>query len=253
LEVNRILDSCRDRDCFEDARVYLTDFGNDLLERTTNVRVTSACVAWTSIHLDAVKFNRGFYDVNIRFYIKLCFEACVGSGRSQAFDGVAVLEKKAVLFGGESNVKLFKSVPGADDFCAEPVLTDCVKNSPVAVVEVLDPVVLNTRILEEPAPAVCCCCAGDIPEKVAARLAGPLSEREGCGRYLAVSLGLFSVVRLIRPGQYLVQAAEYCVPDKECVTRDDDSPCDLFRSMAFPVAEFCTSTFPLPDHPRCGC
>ena len=38
IEANRILDSCRDRDCFEDVKVLLTDFGNDLLEHTTNVR-----------------------------------------------------------------------------------------------------------------------------------------------------------------------------------------------------------------------
>ena len=38
IETNRILDSCRDRDCFENVRVYLTDIGNDIIERTGNVR-----------------------------------------------------------------------------------------------------------------------------------------------------------------------------------------------------------------------
>ena len=38
IETNRILDSCRDRDCFEDVKVLLTDFGYDILERTTNIR-----------------------------------------------------------------------------------------------------------------------------------------------------------------------------------------------------------------------
>ena len=37
IETNRILDSCRDRDCFEDVKVLLTDFGNDIIERTTNI------------------------------------------------------------------------------------------------------------------------------------------------------------------------------------------------------------------------
>ena len=34
IETNRVLDSCRDRDCYENVRVYLSDFGNEILERT---------------------------------------------------------------------------------------------------------------------------------------------------------------------------------------------------------------------------
>ena len=59
IEVNKILDSCRDKDCFEDVKVLLTDFGNDILEHTTNIRAKSACISWTYIGLDPVKFNRG--------------------------------------------------------------------------------------------------------------------------------------------------------------------------------------------------
>ena len=36
IETNRILDSCRDRDCFEDVKVILTDFGSEIIEHTTN-------------------------------------------------------------------------------------------------------------------------------------------------------------------------------------------------------------------------
>lgn len=61
---------------------------------------------------------------------------------------------------------------------------------------------------------------------------------EGCNR-LYVSIGMFSVIRLERPAQYLVSAAEYSVPDKECApATNEDDPCSLFRTMAFPVNEF---------------
>ena len=53
-----------------------------------------------------------------------------------------------------------------------------------------------------------------------------------------VSLGFFSVVRIERPAQYLINALEYSVPDKECTVAEEDDPCRLFRSMAFPVNEF---------------
>lgn len=137
IETNRILDSCRDRDCYENVRVFLTDFGNEILERTGNIRVKRATICWTSIHIDPVQFNRGFYSVNIRFYVKLDFEACIGGGRSQEFDGVAVLEKQVILYGSESNVNVFKSNPDASDFCADPGPCGQSRNVPIAVVDVI--------------------------------------------------------------------------------------------------------------------
>lgn len=257
IETNRVLDSCRDRDCFENVRVFLTDFGNEILERTSNIRVKRACIQWTSIHIDPVQFNRGFYSVSIRFYVKLDFEACVGGGRSQDFDGVAVLEKKVILYGSESNVNIFKSNPDCSDYCAEPTPSGHCRNVPIAVVEVVDPIVLGTCVAEE-SNCCCCCCCCDVPEHVCSGMSGSLSEGHG-GRYLTVSLGIFSVVRIVRPAQYLVQATEYCVPDKECVTPSNDDPCCMFKNMAFPVAEFCPPGIPHlrsgdgNDKGHCGC
>ena len=93
IETNRILDSCRDRDCYENTKVFVTDFGKEIIEHTTAIRVKKAYIKHTNISLDPVQFNRGFYAVNIRFFVKLKFEACVGNGRSQDFDGIAVLDR----------------------------------------------------------------------------------------------------------------------------------------------------------------
>lgn len=135
IETNRILDSCRDRDCFEDVKVLLTDFGNDILEHTTNIRAKNACIGGTYIGIEPVKFNRGFYAVTIRFYVKITFEACLCGGRSQEFEGVAVLEKKVVLYGSESNVSVFKSTADTSDYCAIPEPCCAGKNVPQAIVE----------------------------------------------------------------------------------------------------------------------
>ncbi|MBQ3127189.1 MAG: hypothetical protein IJC15_08985 [Clostridia bacterium] len=255
IETNRILDSCRDRDCYEQVRVKLTDFGRDVLDRSSNIRVKDACITWTHISFDPVQFNRGFYQIVIRFYVKLVFEACVGTGRAQEFEGIAVVEKKVVLWGSESNVSIFKS--GSDnDFCAPPELCCPTRNVPQAVVEVVDPIVLNTKIVEDGRCVCHCCCACEIPDCVQARFGGAIVDDNDGDKYLVVSLGFFSVVRLVRPGQYLVQASEYCVPDKECVSAEEDDPCSLFRSMAFPTAEFCPPSFSPSVHPgdhKCGC
>ena len=57
-----------------------------------------------------------------------------------------------------------------------------------------------------------------------------------------VSLGLFSIVKLMRDVQLLIPAYDFCVPDKECVFAEDDDPCAAFRRMAFPVDQFCPSS-----------
>ena len=136
IEANRILDSCRDRDCYEDVKVILTDFGNEIIQRTTSVRAKDACIAWTNIIIEPVRFNRGFYSVTIRFYIKMTFEACVGPGRSQEFCGIAVVEKKVILYGGESNVSIFRS-SACDNFCGVPEVCCGTKNVPEAVVDAI--------------------------------------------------------------------------------------------------------------------
>lgn len=255
IEANRILDSCRDRDCFEDVKVLLTDLGNDIIEHTTNVRARSACITQTYIGIDPVRFNRGFYAITVKFYIRITFEACLCGGRSQEFEGIAVLEKKVILYGGESNVSIFKSNPDANDYCTIPEPCCAAKSLPLAIVEAVDPIILNAKVRERSEPCCCpCCCCDDIPEAVALNVGGRLSDNEG--RYLTVSLGIFSVVRIVRPAQYLVNAAEYCVPDKECVSPEDDDPCALFRSMAFPTAEFCPPEYIPPKSDlggKCNC
>ena len=239
IESGRILDACRDRDCFEDVRVYLTAHGEDLISRTGNVRVKKACISGANIVTDAIQFNCGFYAVDVKFYVTCTFEVCVPLGVAQEFQGVAVVQKRVVLYGGESNVNVFRSVEGGS-YCALPELVCCAKKSPEAVVEVLDPIVLGAKILESSSECHCCCCCSDIPAPIGDQVNGPLVEESEDGRYLAVSLGFFSVIRLVRQSQLLVQAAEYALPEKECVSPSEDNPCCTFRNIPFPAAEFCT-------------
>ncbi len=270
IETNRILDSCRDRDCFENVRVYLSDFGNDILDRTGAIRAKCAEIMWANINIDPIQFNRGFYAVTIRFYVKLLFEACIGGGRSQEIEGIAVIEKRVILFGGESGVNTFRSSVHST-FCSCPEPTHGCRNSPTAVVETVDPVILGTKILESVSECNCCCCCHEheLPEEVMTSFDSPLcfDDRHDGHRFLTVSIGIFSVVRIVRPAQYLIQATEYAIPEKECVAVEEDDPCRVFRTMPFPVGEFSSQGMPQSscgsvnheraDHSdrscRCGC
>ncbi len=262
IETNRILDSCRDRDCFENVKVLLTDIGNEIVERTNSVRVKNSEICSAYIGITPVRFNCGFYSVNIKFYLKLTFEACLG-GCSREFDGVAVIEKTVVLFGGENNVSTFKSTDNTGGYCAMPEPCSCTKNTPTAVVDVVEPIVLGVKVMEPHTDCccTCCCCACDLPDTVTHGLNGILNDSNEDGKYLVVSIGLFSVVRIVRPGQYLLNATEYSVPEKECVSPEMDDPCGVFNAMPFPVSEFTTQGHVPVSRPavdrggigKCGC
>ena len=55
IETNRILDSCRDRDCFENVKVFLTDFGQEIIDHTGTVRVKSAFIIAENMSFDIRK------------------------------------------------------------------------------------------------------------------------------------------------------------------------------------------------------
>ncbi len=262
IDTYRVLDSCRDKDCFENVKVFLTDFGEEIIERTSVIRAKCAKIVCAYIDINDVPFNRGFYQLNIKMYVKLTFEACVCPGNIQEFEGIAVVEKKVILFGSEGNINVFKSEYSNSGFCKKACDIDNAVSQPIAVLETVDPIVLGVKVVEPKCfVCSCCCCLDDIPDNVLGSVSGNLCDRDD--KALVVSLGFFSVVKIERPAQLLVSATEYNIPDKECITANEDDPCTLFRAMSFPVNEFsppiintcgCSVQAPKPskDH-RCGC
>ena len=236
IDTNRVLDTCKDRDCYEDTRVYLTETGERILENSSNVRTKSARLLGAYVGLNEVPFNCGFYQVKIRYYVELDFEACVGVGRSQCFKGLSILDKDVVLYGGEGRALSFRSGVGGS-YC-EPCIDYGVGNDPTAIVETVEPVVLGIKINECGCPCSHVCEYTDIPEGVRNSIGEQIITNSQTPRIL-VSLGIFSVIRIVRSAQLLINATDYSVPDKECVSgSSNDNPCDLFRTMDFPVAQF---------------
>ncbi len=236
MDVSRILDSCRDKDCFEDVKVFLNAFGKEILENAGSVRAKCSKILASNITVEPVQFNRGFYQIYIRFFVKIVFEACVGMGRSREFEGLAVCEKNVILYGSEGNVSIFKSEMGLNSTVSCGSNTTMSTNLPTVAVEVIDPVILNTKVTQD-RNCCCCCSAEEIPETLSDMFGGVFDDNDN-GRNLYVSLGFFSVVRIERPGQYIVSATEFSVPDKECVMTQPDDPCQAFAKMAFPTNEF---------------
>lgn len=236
IDCNQILDSCRDKDCFSDVRVYLTEQGQEIINSNANVRIKDTNVVWTYLGLEPVQFNRGFYQADCRFYTRITCETCSQTGRTQEFEGICCCEKRVILFGSEGNVRIFRTEPGVDSICPGfPQFDSGTTNEPCVVCEVVDPIALSLDIRERR----CDCSSSVIPDAVLGYLNGPIAQEENANKRLYVTLGFFSVIRLERPGQFVVNAGEYCVPDKVCCDNSSDDPCSAFERMSFPVSEFC--------------
>ena len=243
IDVNKIYDSAKDKECIEDLRVYLGPDGQEIIDNATNIRSKCAEVIWASIDVSDVAFNRGYYSVSIRYYFRLCFEACV-MGRSREFCGIAVFDKQVIMYGGDGNVSIFTSNCVSSDICASlppSAFTQNVANTPKVQLEVASPIVLSVKLADRNWNCGCCCCSMDqIPENLC-QCCGctPIPEDMGA-KCLYVTLGLFSLIKIERPVSLLIDKAEYCIPNRESNVLSDTTsdPCEIFRNMAFPTCDF---------------
>jgi len=262
IHTKKIYDSCRDRDCIEDLRFYPTQGSQSVIDRATSVRSGNAELLHVQVDVEPTSFNRGFYTVDIRYYYRITAEAFVGAARPIEITGLAVFDKRVLLFGGEGSAKVFTSECGADDL-DDRTFRNC--NLPIAVVEVVDPIVLGVRLVD---PADCCnhccpipccpptnCCdcqpvcdcdAFDIPPCISSCFGTDLCFHHDRKRVL-VTLGQFSIIRMERDSQLLIPVYDYCLPTKECVGvgGTEEDPCELFRQVKFPVDEFLPPEVPL--------
>ena len=106
-----------------------------------------------------------------------------------------------------------------------------------AVVEVLDPMVLGSKVCQ-----VCACesCSLNIPAQVQAMFAEEL-VLGGDKQRLFVTLGQFSIIRLERPAQIIVPVLDYAIPTKECCADPggcSEDPCAVFDKVPFPAEAF---------------
>ena len=109
IQTKKIYDSCRDKECVENLKVYLTESGQCLLDRAINVKARKAEIIWIYSDVEPVSFNRGYYSIDLRFYLKLTLDIYTGLGRPTTVEGIAVYDKKVILFGSEGNAKTFSS------------------------------------------------------------------------------------------------------------------------------------------------
>ena len=236
IHTRKITDSCRDKDCIEDLRVYLTNGSQHQLDNATTARVRCVELLHADIEVEPVAFDRNHYCIDVTFYYRVLADAVIGTGRPVTLSGLATFSKRAVLCGEDSCAHIFTSrtrIGGMDGITLQRA------NRPTAVVEVLDPMVLSSKVKE-----VC-----DCHPKECNTLQIPQAIRElfdedpvttGEQRQLYVTLGQFSIIRLERDAQLVVPVVDYSLPTKECCDSAGcaEDPCEMFSRIPFPSRQF---------------
>ena len=235
IHTRKIFDSCRDKDCVEDLRFYPTASAMELLSGCQMVRGGTAELLYVYTDVEPVTFNRGFYSIDMRFFYRVTLKVGTGTPRCAGAEGLCVFDKRCILFGSEGSAKIFSSDTVIDELDIPGRMRT---NLPTAVVEAVDPIVLDARIMDCCCKRDCDCDLCEIPTFVGDCFGGELSSGDD-SRRIYVTLGQFSIVRLERDTQLLVPVYDYCMPDKECACGDGcEDPCALFRNSSFPVGEF---------------
>ena len=232
IDAFRVYDSCADKDCLQDLRVYFTEAGQHVIDQACTARIKNAEVLTVYVDLDSVPFNKGFYSVDMTFFFEVNLDVFLSPAACPVnVTGLSVYSKKVILFGSEGTVKVFNSGACYDDL---DLNTSPVRNLPKATVQVAEPIGLSAK--------VCCdnhdnCDIGcHIPESISKKFGGEFQLRNNSNAVYA-TLGMFTIVQLERNVQMLVPSYDFCIPEKECVT-NADNPCELFNRLEFPTDEF---------------
>lgn len=237
IHTMKITDACRDKDCIEDLRVYPTVSSQAIIDSAFSIRPSSAELIYADVNVDLISFNRGYYTVDVSYFYRVTGETFPGGVQ---VSGLAVFDKRVILFGSEGSVKTFSS-------CSRGLVnTSHCGCNPVAVVETVDPIALNMRIVDDSCKNICDSELRTIPDSILEAIGEDLVLTNQ-NKKVYVTLGQFSMIRLERDTQLSLENFSYFMPEKECVCSSDDDPCTLFSRVSFPTEEF----YPPDSFPPC--
>lgn len=233
INANRIYDSCSDKDCVENMVLYFTSETQPSVNCATGVRCREVTLLGVDLDVDSVPFNKGFYSVDMTFYLKVDLELVGGTNNADTqVSGLGIYTKKVILYGSEGNVNVFSS-----DNCNSnsPGLLEPGATTPIATVKVANPICLAHKLCDTAEPRSVTVL---VPKAIAAQF-GPCAcfSEVNVSKIVLVTLGIFSIVSLERKVQMMIPVYDYSLPDKECLPVND-SPCEMFKRIKFPVDEF---------------
>lgn len=246
IDAGRVYDSCCDRDCADDLRCYFTPDGQNLIDTALNVKLRKAEVLNVYINVEPVNFNRGFYSCDLTFLFLVKFDVyCSPNSCPTPVNGVTSFSKRVILYGGDGNAKVFSNT--VENIC--DLSGDTSSNAPKCTVQCVEPIPLSCKIGQV---RDCCENIGICDDCINRVLGGSVvTSCPGGSPTVYVTLGLFTIIQIIRNVQMLIPVYDFCVPQKQC-TDTSDTPCDVFGRIKFPVDDFFPPKCP-DDSNNYGC
>ena len=238
IHTRKITDSCRDKDCIEDLRVYLTTSSQSTLDAASGAKVRCAELIYTAIEVEPVAYDNQHDGGDGTCCDRSMADGTSGNCRWIPITGLAVFSKRAVLCGEDSSAHIFRSDTRIGECDG---LTQILTNRPTAVVEVLDPMILSSKVVDA------CGCSEQSVVQIPGFIRNLFEEALVLtpeNRRLLVTLGQFSIVRLERDAQLIVPVLDYAIPTKECCDAPGgcaEDPCELFSRIPFPASRFSPS------------
>lgn len=237
VHTDKISDSCLAKDCIEDLQVYLTVPSQQALDCAVSAKARYVELLHVGVHVETVPYSTGYYTVDLTYYYRVIADASAAGGRPTTVTGLAIFSKRLVMFGGETSARSFSSRSGVSCLCKQAIQAG---NVPEAIVEVVDPMILGSRVQE-----VCSCnCCPPSPPVIPEAILGCFEEQlvlDGESKRLLVTIGQFSIARLERSTQLLIPTFDYCIPSKTCKnvgSSNTESPCEVFGQIEFPMDAF---------------
>jgi hypothetical protein len=173
VEVQRVFDSCSDRDCIYELPVTLSHCSGEITDDLTIARSRCTEVEDVCISVDPIPFKSGYYSVDITYKFKIVVEAynqtqaCSNQSCGTTLCGTALWSKRVILYGSEGNSRVFAStdtkVSVENQYCPGNGYADACEractcglttpSAPKATLNVVDPVTLEAKFICVPANA----------------------------------------------------------------------------------------------------
>lgn len=146
-------------------RFYPTQNCQAVIDRAISIKAGKAELLYVYIDVEPIGFNRGFYTVDVRYYYRVTADAFIGAARPVEVCGLCVFDKRVILFGSEGTAKVFSSEVAFEGMDEQNIGKT---NLPTAVVEAVDPIVLNMKLVDVCECRPCDCELTEIPPCICA-------------------------------------------------------------------------------------
>ena len=74
VNTRKIFDSCRDKDCVDNLRVYPTESSLGYIDGALSIRPKTAELLYVDVNVEPVSFNRGYYTVDCSYFYRVTGE-----------------------------------------------------------------------------------------------------------------------------------------------------------------------------------